>query len=37
MPTDYVSQWSQDIQGKRLTRQSFLDMLDGKIPYIREP
>lgn len=37
MHTDYVSQWKPDIKEEPLTRQSFLDMLDGKIPTIKEP
>ncbi|KAG9230478.1 hypothetical protein BJ875DRAFT_408816 [Amylocarpus encephaloides] len=35
MSTDYVSQW-KDIMETSLTRQSFLEILDGKIPYILE-
>jgi hypothetical protein len=36
MSTDYVSQWKKDFKEELLSRQSFLDMLDGKIPFIRE-
>jgi hypothetical protein len=36
MTTEYVSQWASDFKEEALCRQSFLDMLDGKIPLIRE-
>lgn len=36
MSTDYISQWKKDFKQEPLSRQSFLDLLDGKIPYIKE-
>ena len=36
MSTEYVSQWKKDFKPGPLSRQSFLDLLDGKIPLIRE-
>lgn len=36
MSTNYVSQWGSDFKEAELTRQSFLDVLDGKIPFVRD-
>lgn len=36
MSTEYVSRWKKDFQVGPLSRQSFLELLDGKIPFIRE-
>ena len=36
MSTEYVSQWKKDFNVGPLSRQSFLELLDGKIPFIRE-
>lgn len=36
MSTAHISQWKGDFEETPLTRESFIDLLDGKIPYIRE-
>lgn len=36
MSTEYVSQWKKNFKEGPLSRQSFLELLDGKIPFIRE-
>ena len=37
MSTDYISQWGTNTEGKPLTKESFVDMMDGKVPFIRIP
>ncbi|QIW97726.1 hypothetical protein AMS68_003244 [Peltaster fructicola] len=37
MSTDYVSQWPEKIEDVPFSRENLLDLLAGKIPYIRIP
>lgn len=36
MFTDYVSHWKNGFKEEPLTRESLFNMLNGKIPFIRE-
>jgi hypothetical protein len=35
--TRYVSQWATPASGAEFSRQAFLNMLEGKVPFLRKP
>ena len=37
MATPYVSRWAKGATGAKFSRQTFLDMLDGRVPFVRQP